>query len=291
MRITPFLLVGALPCLSACATLGAAMDIICLDDALTASGYSRDDLETVDLDGDGRPDGDDVMKEVLALAAVTLGDGPVLDCAARDAGTSFSDAVIADAGLEIAEPGLPDKARPGVVVEAGSPGELPDKVEEVVQQGPGKGADVVVLIDTTGSMWDDTEAVVKHLKDIRAVVTNKGGRMAVAWYGDNMGCDDPWYGRNSSGLVDPQDTELQRFADAALEDGLSGGCDWPESMYDAIYRTADELNWESADRSIVVITDADALTGDRTNHSQDAVSALLDQKRIALDLIYTAVTY
>ncbi len=253
---------------------------ICLDEVLGYAGLERGAID------------DDLLAITLAASADVLGELPVKDCQAR----SKSDGLvkkISDGGgaTTPTDPDLPEKARDGQVVEADGPQDLPDKLDEVVDQGPGQDADVAVLIDTTGSMWDDLDAIVTNLDDILATVESKGGRVAIAWYGDNMSCDAPWYGINPSGLLDPTDPEVTDFADDTLNNGLSGGCDWPESMYDAIVETANSLNWESADRTIVVITDAEALTGDKTNYSEDDVAIILDEHKIALDLILTAVTY
>jgi hypothetical protein len=243
---------------------------VCLDEVLDHAKLDRADLD------DAR------LADALSMAAKLIGELPVLDCRALDASEGLLDTVTK---------GKDGEVRDGQIVEANNPQEVPDKLDEVLQDGPGRDADVAVLIDTTGSMWDDLDEVVARLDEIRETVESKNGRLAIAWYGDNQGCDQPWYGINSSGLLPANDPQIDSFASDTLDNGLSGGCDWPESMYDAIAKTAEGLDWVSGDRSIVVITDAEPLTGSKTDHSEQDVADILEQHKIALDLVLTAITY
>jgi hypothetical protein len=284
-------LIAALPLLSSCSALSKLSAYICLDEALEAAGYTREDLETVDLDGDGVADGDDLLKEVIETSRAVLGDSAIIDCTARDDGASLVEDISEGVGASPDEEGLPDKAHEGDVVEVENPDELPDKVADQIEENPGENPDVSLLIDTTGSMWDDAQIIADSFEEIRQAVEDKGGRLSVSWYGDNQSCDDPWFGQNDSGLMDPMDAELNRFVNNILDEGLTGGCDWPESMYDGLYEVGEGLNWESPVRQIIVITDAPALEPPKTNHTREEVVELMDRKRITVDIVYTAVTY
>ncbi len=242
-------LVVACSLLPSCEVIGDVLGsgVFCLGDLLDLAERTRDDTDD----------------EILADLMKTYQDGidglPLFDCKAKKDMDSFLGTLRSD--TDGTDPDLPKRQRKGKVIEVDDPEEVPDALEEVVDEGPGDGADVAVLIDTTGSIWDDYDAINSELDRILDTVKEKNGRVSIAWYGDNQSCDTPWYGVNPSGLVRGGSPEITDFADAMLRNGLVGGCDIPESMYDGIAETALGLDWTSADRTIVVITDAGALTG------------------------------
>jgi formylmethanofuran dehydrogenase subunit E-like metal-binding protein len=61
-------------------------------------------------------------------------------------------------------------------------------------------------------------------------------------------------------------------------------------MYDAIWKTADELAWQSDERTIIVITDAEA-HDKKTNHSESDVRGMLKEEGIVLDTILVGIGF
>jgi len=233
-------------------------------------------LEVAELDADALKgvDADARLEEALEVAADVLGELPVLDC---DAEASF-DALLGDLGDE-----------GGVLVHAWQAEDVSEQAGQLVEQGVGRGGEVALVIDTTGSMHDDTRALRENIDRVLSEVEQKGGTISVVFFGDNQQCDADWYTRNKGGLIDPNDDRIVRAA-RSWEGALTGGCDWQESMYDAVWKTANELDWQSDDRSIIVITDADPHE-DKTNHTQAEVRDMLSKNDIVLDTILVGLVF
>ena len=163
-----------------------------------------------------------------------------------------------------------------------------------IQDNSSEGMEVAILIDTTGSMRDDQEAVEKAVADIIADVKENEGYLAMASYGDNQGCDEPeWYAINPGGLLNVNETGSIMVTESALKAGLieTGGCNWPESMYDAVWETATRLDWKGDNRRIVAITDARPLEPPYTNHTSEEVSEKLSELGVTLDTMLVGIVF
>jgi hypothetical protein len=257
-------------CLLTCAAtlpgcdLSALTDFMCLSRVLDLADLDVDELKGADADAR--------LAEALSLAKEVLGELPVMDCEAEE---SFG--------------GLLD-ATGGTLVNAWSPEDVADQTGQLIDDGVARGGEVALLIDTTGSMQDDTMALRRNIDAVLAEVEQKDARISVAFFGDNQNCDgQDWYHRNKGGLLSPDDDRIVKAA-GNWEGALTGGCYWQESMYDAIWKTADELAWQSDDRTIIVITDAEAHE-DKTNHSESEVSGMLKQEGIVLDTILVGIGF
>lgn len=144
-----------------------------------------------------------------------------------------------------------------------------DKVSEDTAAVSGESVDLVFLVDTTGSMSSSIDTVRRRLASVLATLDGKSVRVSMAFYRDNN-VDEPWYVRNASGLVAASEPEVPTFLQTAEADG---GGDFAESLYDGLYQTVTELDWQSEARLLVAITDAPPLTGGKTEHDQAAVLA------------------
>ena len=143
-------------------------------------------------------------------------------------------------------------------------------------------------------MRDDQKAVEEAVEDIIAEVKENEGRLAMASYGDNQGCDEPdWFAINTGGLLDVSTTGSIMVTEAALKTGVveTGGCNWPESMYDAVWETATRLDWEGDNRRIIAITDARPLEPPYTNHTSEEVSEKLNELGVTLDTILVGIVF
>ena len=122
------------------------------------------------------------------------------------------------------------------------------------------------------------------------------GNLAIAWYKDNKGCDDPWYGLNEGGFLSLAGEEATANEEAlrTFMGGISvgGGCDIPESLWDGVYDVATQVTWTSPDsRSIVVLTDAPFHGDDKSNHTQEEITAYLAANGINVTIINVAVAF
>jgi hypothetical protein len=188
----------------------------------------------------------------------------------------------------------PPEPQPTIVEECENPGTLVACISP--QIGKEMREDVVLLLDATGSMRDDRDRIQNNLSDVVSNVAMKEGRVAIAWYKDNQGCNDDWYGLNENGLLPLYDDDVMMNEEALLtfisDINVRGGCDLPESMLDAIYETVTRVEWESnTSRALVILTDAAFHTGEKSNHSQEEVDLLLATHGVSLRIVNVALAY
>ena len=138
-------------------------------------------------------------------------------------------------------------------------------ISNIITNHATQNSDIVFLIDNTGSMTDDIQNVKDNLNDLIDLLKHlKNVRVAVATYGDKNVDGERWYRRTnlSSDLE-----QMRNFINSMI---VNGGGDYPESTYDGLYKTVDELNWKSeSKRMILLIGDAPGLEPPLTDHNRE----------------------
>ena len=131
-----------------------------------------------------------------------------------------------------------------------------------------EGSEIVFLIDKTSSMEDDIDEVKKNINEIIDCLPD-GVRLGAATYGDYFADGPGWYDRTT--LTTDYD-EIRTYVNAI---SVVGGGDLPESVYDAIWYTLEEMPWQDCDApdKIIVMGDAPPLEGALTNHTLEEVLA------------------
>ena len=189
----------------------------------------------------------------LAALAVALGA-----CAAAPRAPVRSAVVVAKVPIEASLQVRVDAwtrlsaATEGRTVESQAPEDVPVLIRRIFDEGLPRGpVDVVFVVDTTGSMEDDIDAVKR---DLRAILEhlrarNPDYRVGVVAYRD---IHDEYLTRTLAALTD-DDARIEA-AIAALEVG--GGDDWREHVYAGI-STALRQPWRAAaSQHIVLMGDA-----------------------------------
>jgi hypothetical protein len=138
-----------------------------------------------------------------------------------------------------------------------------DIVQNILDSNVVGGTDVVFLIDRTGSMYDDIDAVkAVTSRIVTALGRHTDVRLAMGFFQDIHVDGDSWYQMNP--LSHDHSPALAALADVEVD----GGGDTPESLYDAMAKALDELNWSSSSKKLLlVIGDAPSHTGRLTSHS------------------------
>lgn len=139
---------------------------------------------------------------------------------------------------------------------AGTSDNLVATIIDVINSHANENSDLMFLIDKTGSMGDDIDEVRNGLTDIIDILPNNC-RLGLATYGD-LACDSLWTSGNwfdFQNLTDDHDL-IQELVDDL---STTGGCDYPESVFDGIYRCINQGFWESDNKLILVIGDAPPL--------------------------------
>ncbi len=231
---------------------------MCLDDFLAELAMDRDLLEA---EAASRGiDASDLIEE-LVTGGLVVADF-LFDCSARE-------------GVE----GL-GEGTGGTFYEAESSDDMVDTLISVTQEDSEKSQDIIFLIDATGSMYNDIEAVRTRLEEVVEALDVDEDRASFAWFRDRH-VDDPWYDSNSSGLMSPNAGELSRF----LSDvEATGGGDLPESLYDAAYKTVDGADWSAEKRIVIAITDAGPNDND-THNAEDVVSLCEDKGVVVIPIL------
>ncbi|WP_161484646.1 vWA domain-containing protein [Kosmotoga arenicorallina] len=128
------------------------------------------------------------------------------------------------------------------------------------------GADIVFLVDTTGSMSDEISGIKSSIQDFLQALIDAGydAKASIIPFGDYAPSDPVYEGANystpfinlsSPGAASDYSTELVAY----------GGRDLPENIYGAIMFAWNNINWRPhAERVIILLTDAFShYTGDQ----------------------------
>ena len=216
---------------------------MCLDDFLEMMATDRDLIESAAAER-GVSTGE-ILDEIIDGG---LGVADVLfDCSASEA--------LSELGAGTG----------GGFVQVSSVEELVSTLMDVTQSQNELVQDIAFMVDSTGSMSNDIEAVRARLDAILNGLDPAEDRVTMAWFRDRH-VDSPWYRRNGRGLISPDAGQLKSFLNAI---DATGGGDLPESLYDGAFKSIDEIEWSAERRVLVIITDAGPT--DRDTHTAEDV--------------------
>ncbi len=153
---------------------------------------------------------------------------------------------------------------------------LPETIIKVINENAGgQNADIIFLVDNTGSMGDDLYAIKKDLNKIIDALP-PSTRLGVGGYWDRG------------------DLYLLRFQDLTADFSVirqfianmtaSGGGDLPEAIYDALYDTVAKATWLKKKRMVILIGDSSPHEGKNTTHSQAEVVTKCRQAGVEVSL-------
>lgn len=172
----------------------------------------------------------------------------------------------------------------GESYESPSAYQLSEVIQSVIGDQAQASADLVFLIDNTGSMSDDIYYIQYNLNEIIDALPS-GVRVGVAEYGDNNVDPYDWYQST------PLTADLEKVKDYINNIRTSSGGDEPESVYDGLYQTIDAMNWTSSvQKMIIVIGDAPPLEGYLSMHTLKEVIEKANEADIVANL-YPILVY
>jgi hypothetical protein len=157
--------------------------------------------------------------------------------------------------------------------------EVAGTATNIIRKSLSKGADVLFLVDKTGSMADDIENIKNGLHQIvKELGRQKDVRCGMAFYGDKNE-DRNWF--NAVDFTYKLDSIKSRISDIKAD----GGGDLPESVYDGFFQAMTTMNFDTTRKVIVlVIGDAPSLDSNLADHSLEDVIAACKQRDIAINL-------
>jgi von Willebrand factor type A domain len=165
--------------------------------------------------------------------------------------------------------------------------EIAATIAKIVKNHAVDSADIVFLIDKTGSMSDDIDSVKKSLTVIVNEIRKfKNVYVSVSTYGDRWSEPSEWF--DFMALTN-DDTQLKTTIDKTQ---VTGGGDTEESVYDGLYEVLHRIKWRSSTkRMILVVGDAPPLTGKLTKHPQNEIIQLCKTLDVKANLYPVIVNF
>ncbi|MDR1143833.1 MAG: VWA domain-containing protein [Spirochaetaceae bacterium] len=167
----------------------------------------------------------------------------------------------------------------GDLVYSAGPADLVDKIRTILDRERGKTMDLVICLDTTGSMKDDITEIRKNLvpmlKD--TLGDSPGFRIGLVLYKD-------YYEEYLTKTV-PFTSDMNQFQRAVNSIIPRGGKDIPEAVYEALYEGTRIFPWEAESRLIILIGDAPPHIRQRGKISKEMVREAAETRNIRFHAI------
>jgi Mg-chelatase subunit ChlD len=162
---------------------------------------------------------------------------------------------------------------------AKGPEELVDKIKEALEREKGKTLDIVICLDTTGSMRDDIDAVRSRLIPmLRENISEfKSFRIGMVLYKD--------YKDEYLTKVVPFTTDFNQFQRSLNAIKPGGGGDIPEAVYEALYDGATKFRWDAESKVLLLVGDAPPHPRSRGKITKEMVDAATAERGIKVQAI------
>ena len=138
----------------------------------------------------------------------------------------------------------------GNLIYSSGPGDLVDKIKDILDEEIGQDLDIVLCLDTTGSMSNDIDAIRKMLTPaLESMIPSfKDFRIGMLLYKD--------YYEEYLTKVIPFTRDFAVFQQNLNAIQVRGGRDIPEAVHEALYDAAVKFPWEGESKLIILIGDA-----------------------------------
>lgn len=148
------------------------------------------------------------------------------------------------------------------------------------------GADILFLIDKTGSMQNDIDSVRINLNSIIDQIERlKNIRLGVAAYGDKNVDGQDWFSTS------PLSANFSTSREFINKLQVSDGGDYPESVYDGIAELINSTSFrKDSKKMILVIGDAPSLEDSLSSYNRKTIIELCNRNGIKANLFPVLVT-
>ena len=137
----------------------------------------------------------------------------------------------------------------GAPVRSIGPQDIVDRVKGILEKEKGGAMDVVICLDTTGSMKNDFVELRKNLVPmLKEILGGSKYRIGMLLFKD-------YYEEYLTKVV-PYTTDLNQIQRTLNGIDPRGGKDIPEAVYEGLYDAAVKFTWEAETRLIILIGDA-----------------------------------
>jgi hypothetical protein len=167
----------------------------------------------------------------------------------------------------------------GELVYSAGPPDLVEKIVEILERERGNALDLVICLDTTGSMRDDIDSIrellIPRLEEL--IAGFDGFRIGMALYKD--------YNETYLTQVVPFTDNFGKFRTALNAIRVGGGRDIPEAVHEALYDGAVKFPWAAATKMIILIGDAPPHPHQRGKVSEAMVIKAADERGLKINAI------
>ena len=129
------------------------------------------------------------------------------------------------------------------------PADIVDRLKNILEKEKGRTMDIVICLDTTGSMKNDFEEIRKNLVPmLRQTLGSSSYRVGMLLFKD--------YNEEYLTRVIPFSNDIDQVQRNLNGITPRGGGDIPEAVYEGLYDAAVKFTWEAETRLIILIGDA-----------------------------------
>jgi Mg-chelatase subunit ChlD len=159
------------------------------------------------------------------------------------------------------------------------PADLVDRIKTILEKEKDKGVDIVICLDTTGSMKPHIDAVRDRLIPMldETVSGFASFRIGMVLYKD--------YYEEYLTRVIPFTSDFDSFQRSLNAVRVGGGGDLPEAVYEALYDGATKLPWAAESKIMILIGDAPPHPRPRGRITKEMVDMETAQRGIAVHAI------
>ena len=166
----------------------------------------------------------------------------------------------------------------GTPVRSVGPDDLANRIKDILEKEKSRTMDVVICLDTTGSMKNDFVALRKELVPMLAqVLEGSTYRVGMLLFKD-------YYEEYLTKVV-PYTTDLNQIQRTINGITPRGGGDIPEAVYEGLYDAAVKFTWEAEKRLIILIGDAPPHLRQRGRISKDMARNAALERNIQIHAI------
>lgn len=163
---------------------------------------------------------------------------------------------------------------------------ISNEIIDIIKSYSADNADLLFLIDKTGSMNDDIQNIKEGLAQIIGSIQKYNNlRLGIALYGDKNWDGTQWFSFKNF----ESDYELAKKFIADIE--VTAGGDYPESVYDGFFKACDQHFWKSeSKRMIILIGDAPPLEKPLSNFTVSDIIKKASENKITMNFYPIVVT-
>jgi hypothetical protein len=167
----------------------------------------------------------------------------------------------------------------GELVYSAGPPDLVEKIVGILERERGGALDLVICLDTTGSMRNDIDAIrellIPRLEEL--VADFDSFRIGMVLYKD--------YFESYLNRLVPFATDFEKFRTALNAIRVGGGRDTPEAVHEALYEGAVKFPWAAATKMIILIGDAPPHPIQRGKVSEAMVIKAADERGLKINAV------